>query len=226
MLTQVYATVNYAVYSSGSVRISLEDLILLLVLVGYGTYWGYELRTGAVLSRWGLRLHILLYVFLGIWLWFAPILAWAAPNYAPNSTASAEFGVAILGWFVIPFVAAYAGHSIGMAQGLNRVKVRRLAERIWMVQGRAPVWAWWLFIWLVRWSLEDFLLKGYSVFLPFQAAPNVSPTVYIVVVLLVAILYLFSFGLMIGFSRAVLRLLKSQRRVPPLSEIVLPNPSE
>lgn len=225
MLGQVYATATGPVVSRGLIRISWEDVILLVVLVLYGAYWGHALRAGEVLGQWGLRAHILLYVCLGVWVWFTTVYAWVSANYGPNSTASAETVIAIVGWFGIPFLVAYAGHTAGMRMGMNRVVVRRLAERIWMVQGRAPVWAWWLFIWVVRWVLEDFFLKGYSVFLPFQPVPNVAAPLFISVVLFVGALYLFSFGLMIGFSRAVLRLYHGQRTAPYRTDIAPPSPS-
>lgn len=224
-LGQVYATVTGPAVSRGLIRISWEDVILLGVLVLYGAYWGHALRAGEVLGQWGLRAHILLYVCLGVWVWFTTVYAWVSANYAPNSTANAEVVFALLGWFVIPFVFAYAGHAAGMRMGMNRVVVRRLAERIWMVQGRAPVWAWWLFIWVVRWLIEDLSLKGYSVFLPFQPVPNVAAPLFIGLVLFVGALYLFSFGLMIGFSRAVLRLYHGQRSAPYRTDIAPPSPS-
>lgn len=197
------------------VRITWLDWLLLAIFLAYSLAWRSSLRDGDVVSGYWLGLHVVFCLLFSVWIWWTTVFAWMSAPIPPSSNLAVEAGFAALLWFIVPLACLYYGHRWGLRWGTERYVVRRLAARIWMVQGAAPVPAVWLGFWVARFLIEDLALNGYSVFLPLEAYPaGVNAAVFIAGVFAVGVLYLLGFGLMIGYSRAIWRQYRAQRNAP------------
>jgi len=191
--------------SAGSVVFTVEDVVLLFVLVGYAAWWSYDLRHGSTFHRPYLVLHILVYGLFAFWTFGS----WAIEL---GAVGAGGYQVVGLGTLTLPFVIAAAAHR-GLRYGRENVSVGRTETGGWRYRGSTGIAAYWLLLWVVRAIVEDGFLRGYSVFLGayyagFQPAnvvvpAGVSPIEFLWLVSLVELLYLLSFGVMIGFTLGI-----------------------
>jgi hypothetical protein len=195
---------------------SLEDLILLPLVVFYAIWWDYDLRKGAEFSRGTTALHIFVYLMLAVWVWLAPLGEFYASGSDKTLQGTSFFaGIAVFWFFVLPIlflVAIYVGYRFAR----SRLVIRHAVSGAWIYTGAIAVPVIWFVIWLVRLLLEDGLLHGYSVLLGLFENPalpaGVSARTFLLVVTTIAVLYIASFGAMIGFSGAVWGRYRAHRR--------------
>jgi hypothetical protein len=200
---------------------SLEDLLLLPLVVLYAIWWDYDLRKGAEFSRGTTAVHIFVYLMLAVWVWLAPLGEFYASGSDNTLRGTSLFaGVALFWFFVLPIlflVAIYAGYRFARA----RLVIRHAVSGAWIYTGAIAVPAIWFVIWLIRLLLEDGLLHGYSVLLALFENPalpaGVSAPTFLLVVSAITVLYMASFGAMIGFSGAVWGRYRAQRKQPTLA---------
>ena len=181
------------------VSFSLEDALLLPLIVGYAVWWAIHLREGSRIRRWYLALDLFVYTVLAIWIWIAS-LAWLAD-------AGVSDGFALIWLFVLPIGVYYVIRQ-GYRYGVRKVTVGRSSTGFLTYRAEFEIPVFWLVLYLIRLLLEDTFLGGFSVFLPIPFPstwpPNgVSFSVFVTVVTLVAVLYFVSFGVMIGVTLAI-----------------------
>ena len=176
--------------------ISLSDLLLLPALIGYTIWWLFDLRKGTHIRRWTLGLHIIVYGLAAFYIWAVSL----GEIVLAGATTSALTWV----WTIVLTSVGIAAMEVGSWYGERRIVLERGARGGWRYRGPMAIAILWLGLYLTRFGLEDGLLSGYSVFLPTGAAPSDVPLgTFIGVVLVVASLYLVSFGFLLGISLAV-----------------------
>jgi hypothetical protein len=176
-----------------TVYVSPEDLVLLIALIGYTTWWASDLRKGARVRRWALGLHLVVYGLAAFYIWAVSLGEIGIAGAASSSLSWL--------WTLVLTTVAVVGTESGLWYGRRRVVVERTETGAWRYRGPVNIALFWLSLYLIRFTLEDGLLGGYSVFLPAGAAPSGIPlTTFVEVVLLVASIYLLSFGFMLGIS--------------------------
>ena len=176
-----------------TVYVSPEDIILLVALIGYTTWWASDLHKGARVRRWSLGLHLVVYGLAAFYIWAVSLgeIGIAGASSSPLSWL----------WTVVLTTVAVAGTESGLWYGRRRVIVERTATGTWRYRGPINIALFWLSLYLLRFTMEDGLLGGYSVFLPMGSAPSGVPLgTFVAVVLVVASIYLLSFGFMLGIS--------------------------
>jgi hypothetical protein len=179
-----------------AVEFSLEDLALLPVLIGYTIWWASDLRRGSGVHPWTLVLHLVVYGLAAFYVW--------AVSLGEIVLAGASSSSLVWIWTLELTAVVVAASEVGQWYGTQRMVVERTSSGSWRYRGPVAIAALWLGLYLARFGLEDGLLGGYSVFLPTGRAPHGIPLdTFVVVVLVVATLYLTSFGFMFGISRAV-----------------------
>jgi hypothetical protein len=191
--------------SAGSAVFTVEDVVLLFVLVGYAAWWSYDLRHGSAFHRPYLVLHVLVYSFFAFWTFDSWIIELAAAGAGGVELVG-------LGTLTLPVAIVAAAHR-GLRYGREKVSVERSETGGWRYRGSAGVTAYWLLLWVVRLIVEDGFLRGFSVFSSAYYArfnpanivvpAGVSPIEFIWLVSLVELLYLVSFGVMIGFTLGI-----------------------
>jgi hypothetical protein len=179
------------------VNLSISDIILLPVLVGYTVWWSYDLRKGSRIHVSTLFLHIIIYGLAAFYIW-AVSLGEIVLAGGSSSSVSWVWSLVLSG---VGVVAAEAG----MWYGQRRMVVERTAGGRWSYRGPVLISLFWLALYLTRFGLEDGLIGGYSVFLPPGIGPPAGVTLgtFVGVVLLVASLYLASFGFLLGITIAI-----------------------
>lgn len=217
-----------------TVFFSLGDLLLLPFLIGYTAWWSYDLWKGARVRRWTLALHIVVYSLAGFWAWDVSLTEIADAG----GTLAVNVLWFFLTWFFVLPVLFYLITRAGLRYGRRRVVVFGYDARTWRYRGPIAIAVFWLVLYVFRYVLEDAVLGGFSVLfpvpLPHGAPPNgLSLLVFGPVVVVVACLYLLSFGFLLGISLSVWglhrRAIKATgtgdpsatgaRRVPPRSAL-------
>ncbi|MGI0054569.1 MAG: hypothetical protein ACREB9_02740 [Thermoplasmata archaeon] len=188
------------------------NYLLPVVLIGYTIWWARSLRNGAKIHRSTLGLHIgvyglaAVYVYLVSWLEFY--------GYGDR--------LEIVGtlWMLGALAIAYIAIRLGMWYGARTLVVVRTEAGHWHLRGPIEIALFWAGLFATRFALETFVLQGYSVFFPVSPLPTgISDTLFVSVVMLVAALYLVSFGFLCGVSITEWNLhgelVKASRRVGP-----------
>ncbi len=176
--------------------VSLSDLLLLPVLIGYTIWWMRDLSKGARVRRWTLGLHIIVYGLAAFYIWAVSL------GEIVRAGAGSTFVTWL--WTLVLTVAGIAAAEAGIWYGGHRLVLERTGSGSWSYRGPFAIAVFWLALYLTRFSLEDGLLGGYSVFLPSGGAPAGVPLgTFVGVVLVVASLYLVSFGFLLGMSIVV-----------------------
>jgi hypothetical protein len=206
-----FQVLSFDVIHQGPVRVSLGDLVLLGVLVGWAIRWSHGLRHGSVVRGWWLGLEIVAYSALSFWVWLTTYISW---NLIASGWVAPSIRTLGLIWFFLTVATVFVGGRIGSRLARNELTVDRSTAGSWLVRGAIGAPVLWLVLWLVRMALEDGLLYGYSVFLPIQAVPAVSALTFFSVVFAVGELYLLGFGTMMGFSWRTWRLYRARKKLP------------
>lgn len=183
-----------------TVLVSWGDLLLLPVLIGYTLWWSYDLRKGARVRRWTLGLHIAVYGLAAFWVWLFSLdeITWAGGT-------DQVIWIWLLGLPLLLYLAARAG----LRYGRRRITVYALGNTGLRYRGPVGIALFWFALYVIRLGLEDGLLGGFSVFFPIWTLPTGSPPdglpifTFASVVLVVACLYLLSFGFLLGITLAV-----------------------
>jgi hypothetical protein len=180
-----------------TVSITPTDIILLPVLIGYTIWWTYDLRRGTRVQRWTLGLHIVVYGLAAFYIWAVSL----GEIVLSGDTSSSLTWV----WTIVLTLVGVVAAEAGIWYGEHRMVVERAVSGGWHYRGPVLIAVFWLALYAARFSLEDGLLGGYSVFLPPGPGPPAGVTLgtFIGVVLVVASLYLVSWGFLLGISLAV-----------------------
>ncbi len=179
-----------------SVSFSLPDLAELPLLIGYTVWWMHTLRRGARVRRASLALHTVVYGLLAVYVW--------AVSLGEIVRAGAASTPLTWLWTILLTCIAVGATEGGLWYGNRRIVFERTEIDGWHYRGPLAIALFWLALYLIRFSLEDGLLGGYSVFLPVQHLPASVPVgSFVAVVLVVASLYLTSFGFLLGISIVV-----------------------
>jgi hypothetical protein len=185
--------------------VSPEDLALLPVLIAYTTWWAYDLRKGSRVRRATLALHLVVYGLAAFYVW--------AVSLGEIVRAGAASSSLVWLWTIQLTVVVIVAAEVGQWYGAQRLVVEVTPAGRWRYRGPVRIAAFWLALYLTRFGLEDGLLGGFSVFLPSARAPAGVPLdTFVAVVLVVASLYLVSFGFMFGITQAVWERARQERR--------------
>lgn len=179
------------------VSISIADLVLLPVLIGYTIWWTYDLRKGARVRRSTLGLHLVVYGLAAFYVW--------AVSLGEIVLAGGASGSVTWIWTLALSAVGVVAAEAGMWYGEHHMVVERAEGGRWHYRGPVAIAIFWLGLYLARFGLEDGLLGGYSVFLPPGPGPPpaVSLGTFLGTVLLVASLYLVSFGFLLGITLSI-----------------------
>ncbi len=182
-----------------AVGFSLTDIILVPALIGYTIWWAHDLRKGARVRRATLALHLVVYGLAAFYVW--------AVSLGEIVLAGGSSTALTWVWTLVLSAVAVIAAELGMWYGENRMVVERRAEGGWHYRGPVVIALFWLSLYGIRFGLEDGVLGGYSVFLPPGPGPpaGVSLDAFIGTVLVVASLYLVSFGFLLGITWAIWR---------------------
>lgn len=212
-----------------TVFFSIEDILLLPLLIGYTAWWAYDLRRGTRVRRWTLGLHITVYALASLWVWIASLFATILAGFPWED---------LIVWFFVLPVFFYLVSRAGLRYGRRRIVLYGSAGQTWHYRGPVSIALFWLSLYVIRWGLEDGLLGGFSVFLPFVQLPHgglpagVSLAAFFAVVLVVASLYFLSFGFLLGITlsvwghhRRVVQAARTSGVAPALAPVVPRNSS-
>ncbi len=179
------------------VHISVADILLLPVLIGYTIWWTYDLRKGAKVHGWTLVLHSIVYGLAAFYVWAVSLGEIVLAGGSSN-------GVTWL-WTLVLSAVGVAAAEVGIWYGEHRMVVERRASGGFAYRGPVLIAVFWLGLYLTRFGIEDGLLGGYSVFLPPGPGPpaGVSLGSFLEGVLVVASLYLVSFGFLLGITVSI-----------------------
>ncbi len=176
--------------------VSIGDLLLLPALIGYTIWWTTDLRRGSLVRRWTLGLHLVVYALAAFYIW-AVSLGEIVLRGAASSPATWL-------WTIVLTVTGVAATEAGLWYGSRRLVLERTADDRWSYRGPIAIAAFWLGLYVARLGLEDGLLGGFSVFFPTGHVPSGIPVgTFEGVVLVIASLYLVSFGFLLGISIVV-----------------------
>jgi hypothetical protein len=176
--------------------VSLSDILLLPVLIGYTTWWAFDLRKGTRVRGWTLMVHIVVYGLAALYIW--------AVSLGEIVLAGAASSVLSWVWTIVLTVVVVAATEAGIWYGGHRLVLERTEAGTWKYRAPLVIAILWLGLYLTRFGLEDGLLGGFSVFLPTTHHPAGVPLgTFVAVVLVVASLYLVSFGFLLGISLTV-----------------------
>ena len=176
---------------------SLEDGVLLVLLVGYAGWWAYDLRRGATGLRATFALHNLVYPQLA----YNELMMGAYSLGLAHASLAASGLYELVGLPVVFILATASGYWFSRP----RLTVEFAPDGRWRYRGAVAVPLIWLVLWGLRLGIEDGLLNGYSVFLPFGTgaaarAASVPPLTFDLGVGVIVLLYFVSFGVMTGLS--------------------------
>lgn len=211
----------------GYVAFSVEDAVLLVLLVGYASWWAHDLRRGTAVHRVSLAMHILVYAVLSFYVLLMG--AYALGLSHADLAASGFYEILLLP--VVFILATGSGYRFAR----RKLTVMHAPDGRWLYRGATVVPVIWLLLWGIRLAIEDGLLNGYSVFLPFLGdapakAHTVAPTTFDLGVGTIVILYFVSFGVMTGLSIAAWAVFRRARREGNRGSLspgtVLPTPTQ
>ena len=169
------------------------NYLLPVALIGYTIWWAYTLRKGSKIHRSTLALHILVYGFAAFYVYLVSFTEF----YADGDTLQLT-GVL---WMVGALAITYTAVRVGMWYGARTLAVHRTETGEWHLRGPIEIAVFWASLFAVRMSLETFVLGGYSVLFPIYPLPSgISDQAFASVVILIASLYLVSFGFLSGIS--------------------------
>jgi hypothetical protein len=175
---------------------SYEDLILLPALIGYTIWWVRDLRKGSRIRRWTLSLHLLVYGLAAFYVW--------AVSLGEIALVGAASSPLTWLWTIVLTAVVVIATEAGLSFGARSLVLERTSGGAWQYRGPVNIALFWLALYLTRFVLEDSLLRGFSVFLPSGSLPAGVPVgTFVAVVLVVASIYLLSFGFMLGISLSV-----------------------
>ncbi len=169
------------------------DYIVPVLIVAYTIWWAYTLRTGSKIHRGTLALHIGVYGVAALYVYMVSF----SEFYAYGDTLQIT-GVA---WMLGALAITYVAVRIGMWYGGRALLVVQSEAGAWHLRGPIEIALFWGSLYAARFLLETFLLQGYSVLFPIHPLPaGISVGVFTTVVVIVASLYLVSFGFLCGVS--------------------------
>ncbi|MEM0129733.1 MAG: hypothetical protein QXG65_06205 [Thermoplasmata archaeon] len=145
------------------VNVAVSDLVLLPVLIGYTIWWSYDLRRGSKIHASTLLLHIFVYGLAAFYVWAVSLGEVVRAGGSSNAISWV--------WTLVLSAVGVVATEAGMWYGEHRIVVERTVAGHWSYRGPVRIALFWLGLYLTRFSLEDGLLGGYSVFLP----PGVGP---------------------------------------------------
>lgn len=179
-----------------TVYFSLEDLLLLPAAIAYTIWWAHDLRNGSRVRAWTLTLHIMVYGLAAFYVW--------AVSLGEVGVAGVTSSPLAWLWTIVLTTAVVVATELGLRFGSSHVVVERSRSGAWQVRAPVSIALFWLSLFLIRFILEDSLLGGFSVFFPSGPAPSGVPvSTFVAVVLVVASMYLLSFGFILGISWSV-----------------------
>ncbi len=182
-----------------AVGFSFTDVLLLPALIGYTIWWAFDLRKGARVRRSTLALHLVVYGLAAFYVW--------AVSLGEIVLAGGSSSDLTWVWTMLLSAVAVVAAEVGIWYGEHRMVVERRAEGGWHYRGPILIALFWFGLYAIRFGLEDGVLGGYSVFLPPGPGPpaGVSLDAFIDTVLVVASLYLVSFGFLLGITGSIWR---------------------
>jgi hypothetical protein len=171
------------------------NYLLPVFLIGYTVWWAYTMRKGSRIHRSTLALHIVVYGLAAFYVYFVSF----------NEFYAYGDRLEILGalWMVGSLAITYVAVRMGMWYGGRTLKVIQTESGHWHLRGPIEIVLFWAGLFTTRYVLEDTLLQGYSVLFPVYSLPaGISVPVFSAVVIIIASLYLVSFGFLCGVSIA------------------------
>jgi hypothetical protein len=169
--------------------------VIPVLLILYTIWWSYTLRMGSRIHRGTLALHIVVY---GIAAAYIYTISWFEFYWAGEHLQ--DVGVA---WLLAALGIAYASVRLGIWYGARNLQLLQGEGGNWHLRGPIEIAIFWSILFGIRYSLETFVLGGYSVLFPVDPLPSgVSVDAFASVVILIASLYLVSFGFLLGVSIA------------------------
>jgi hypothetical protein len=169
--------------------------VIPVLLVAYTIWWSYTLRQGSKINRWTLALHIGVY---GVAAAYIYTISWFEFYWAGDRVQV----VGVL-WMLSALAIAYTAVRLGIWYGARNLQVIQSEGGHWHLRGPIEIAIFWGTLFAIRYALETFVLQGYSVLFPLDPLPaGVTVQDFATVVIVIASLYLLSFGFLLGVSIA------------------------
>jgi hypothetical protein len=169
--------------------------VLPVLVVAYTLWWSYTLRQGAKIHRWTLALHIGVYGLAAAYIY---TISWFEFYWAGD-----HIQLVGVGWMLSAIAIAYISVRAGIWYGARNLQLVQSEGGHWHLRGPIEIAIFWAGLFATRYALETFVLQGYSVLFPIHPLPSgVSDQAFAGVVILIASLYLVSFGFLLGVSIA------------------------
>jgi hypothetical protein len=167
--------------------------VLPVLLIAYTIWWSYTLRNGSKIHRSTLALHIVVYGLAAAYIY---TISWFEFYWAGEHLQI----VGVL-WMLGALAIAYTSVRVGFWYGARHLQIVRTESGHWHLRGPIEIALFWSGLFATRFALETFVLGGYSVLFPIDPLPaGVSYEAFAAVVIVIASLYLVSFGFLLGVS--------------------------